>query len=606
MFTKKIIYIIIALLLLAGGLQTLRSFGVFKLVKNINSQKELAAAQSPVLPSGTDFEKYLIVSDNSEANSVETKNQLKAVLTYMQKDFVEVNSKEASVDLAGYDSVFFTFERLDFVSDLKRYIDYAGSGGSLVFLTRPVADNSFESIKALLGIKENAKQAIKARGIKMLSDVLIRAARFKTDSDIILNSSMDIKLDLDIKPLISSYADLPLLWEKNYGKGRFVVFNGTILNVKNNRGLIAGIIGVAKDNLIYPVVNVKMIHIDDFPSPVPLGNNDAIYAEFSRNISQFYREVWWPEMVKIAKKFDIKYSGFVIESYNNLTASPFPAAKSEDIKNLFMYGKELFGIGGEIGLHGYNHQSLAPQGYISQNLGYVPWKSENDMFLSLRELSGFINGVFTNYSLRAYVPPSNILSPEGRKSVLKANPDLKIIASVYLPNKENDVYSQELSISDDKIIEFPRFSAGYEKTDENMWIIYNAVNMYGVFAHFVHPDDVLDLKRSNSKSWTVLAKEFSSMVGEVSQSYGWLRSSTISPAGQELVKYLECKPLIDYKGDDITIYTENFRPDVYCIMRTNKSIINSDNCLYIKIADDAYLITLQGTICKLRLELRKP
>ena len=605
MFTKKIIYIIIALLLLAGGLQTLRSFGVFKLVKNINSQKELAAAQSPVLPSGTDFEKYLIVSDNSEANSVETKNQLKAVLTYMQKDFVEVNSKEASVDLAGYDSVFFTFERLDFVSDLKRYIDYAGSGGSLVFLTRPVADNSFESIKALLGIKENAKQAIKARGIKMLSDVLIRAARFKTDSDIILNSSMDIKLDLDIKPLISSYADLPLLWEKNYGKGRFVVFNGTILNVKNNRGLIAGIIGVAKDNLIYPVVNVKMIHIDDFPSPVPLGNNDAIYAEFSRNISQFYREVWWPEMVKIAKKFDIKYSGFVIESYNNLTASPFPAAKSEDIKNLFMYGKELFGIGGEIGLHGYNHQSLAPQGYISQNLGYVPWKSENDMFLSLRELSGFINGVFTNYSLRAYVPPSNILSPEGRKSVLKANPDLKIIASVYLPNKENDVYSQELSISDDKIIEFPRFSAGYEKTDENMWIIYNAVNMYGVFAHFVHPDDVLDLKRSNSKSWTVLAKEFSSMVGEVSQSYGWLRSSTISPAGQELVKYLECKPLIDYKGD-ITIYTENFRPDVYCIMRTNKSIINSDNCLYIKIADDAYLITLQGTICKLRLELRKP
>ena len=419
MFTKKIIFIIIALLLLAGGFQTLRSFGVFRLVKNINSQKELTSAQSPVLPSGTDFEKYLIVSDNSETNSVETRNQLKAVLTYMQKDFIEKNSKEAAGDLTGYDSVFFTFERLDFVPDLNRYIDYAGSGGSLVFLTRPVADNSFESIKTLLGIKENAKQAINARGIKMLSDVLIRAAGFKTDSDIILNSSMDLKLDSDIKPLISSYADLPLLWEKNYGKGRFVVFNGTILNVKNNRGLIAGIIGVAKDNLIYPVVNVKMIHIDDFPSPVPSGKNDAIYEEFSRNISQFYREVWWPEMVKIAKKFDIKYSGFVVESYNNVSEPPFPAAKSEDIKNLFLYGKELFGIGGEIGIHGYNHQSLAPEGYIVQNLGYLPWKSEHDMFLSLRELSEFIKGVFSNYSLRAYVPPSNILSPEGRKAVLK-------------------------------------------------------------------------------------------------------------------------------------------------------------------------------------------
>jgi hypothetical protein len=310
-------------------------------------------------------------------------------------------------------------------------------------------------------------------------------------------------------------------------------------------------------------------------------------------------------MIKIAKKFDIKYSSFVIESYNNVTEPPFPPAKSEDIKNLLVYGKELLGIGGEIGLHGYNHQSLALQDYVKQDLGYIPWKNEKDMALSLAELKGFINGVFSNYSLKAYVPPSNILSPEGRKAVLEANPDLKIIASVYLQNKENDVYSQELSVADDNIIEFPRFSAGYEKTDNNMWTIYNEVSMYGLFAHFVHPDDVLDDKRNNSKSWTQLSKEFSSMIGEVSQSYSWLRSFTISPAGEELVKYLECRPLIDYKSNDITIYTENFRPDVYCIMRTDKSIISSDKCEYIKIADDAYLITLKDKICSLKLEVKK-
>ncbi len=71
-----------------------------------------------------------------------------------------------------------------------------------------------------------------------------------------------------------------------------------------------------------------MIHIDDFPSPIPAGRDEKIYEEFSRDIPQFYKEVWWPEMIKISKKFDIKYSGFVIENYNNITSQPFEKGDS--------------------------------------------------------------------------------------------------------------------------------------------------------------------------------------------------------------------------------------------------------------------------------------
>ncbi|MBE3094132.1 MAG: DUF2194 domain-containing protein, partial [Actinobacteria bacterium] len=408
----------------------------------------------------------------------------------------------------------------------------------------------------------------------------------------------------DIKPLLKSYTDVPLLWEKDYGKGRFIVFNGTILNAKNNRGILAGIIGIGKENLIYPVINVKMIHIDDFPAPIPAGRDEKIYEEFSRDIPQFYREVWWTEMIKISKKFDIKYSSFVTESYNNNTVPPFPQGDSKDVQNLLIYGKELLGIGGEIGLHGYNHQSLALEGFIKQDLGYIPWKSENDMTGSIKELMRFTKGVFSQYVFKVYVPPSNILSPEGRKAVIEANPDLKIISSVYFPSKEGDAYVQEFSIADDGIIEFPRISAGYENTNETMWSIYNGVNLYGLFAHFVHPDDVLDPKRNGGKNWDQLSKEFTLMVGEVNQDYGWLRSFTISSASLELVKYLECKPQIEYKDDTITIYTENFRPDIYCIMRTKSKIIESVKCDYLKILDDAYLLTLKDAICSLKLEVK--
>lgn len=604
MFIKKITIIIIALLFLAVLFQALRSFGLLKLIKNVNSHIELSQAKSPYIPSGTVFEKYLIVTDKTEANSLETAGQLETVLKYMKKDYSEIDLNQTNIKPSGYDLVFFTFERLDYLTNLIDYTEYVNSGGKIIFVTRPVTDKSFENISQILGVREFSKGVINTRGIKMLSEVMIKTAGFKTGSDLILNSSINLKLSPDAELLMSSFDGNPLLWQKNYGKGRFIIFNGTMLNVKNNRGLLSGIIALGKEDLIYPIINVKMIHIDDFASPVPQGRNEAIYQEFSRDIPQFYREVWWPEIIKIAKKFDIKYSGFVIEAYNSETKPPFTKANSTDIKNLLLYGRELLAIGGEIGMHGYNHQSLAEQGYIKQDLGYNSWANEKDMVLSIKELMRFINSVFSRYFLNAYVPPSNILSPDGRKAVLEANPDLKIIASVYNPNKEGDAYVQELSKADDGIIEFPRFSAGYEKTDESMWTIYNSINMYGLFAHFIHPDDVLDQKRNNNKSWSKLSKEFSSMVGEVNDSFFWLRSFTLSPASMELEKYLDCKTNIEYKGNEIIIYTENFRPDIYTIMRTKKTIVKAENCLYAKVSDDAYILTLQDTVCNLQLEAR--
>ncbi|MCL4417440.1 MAG: DUF2194 domain-containing protein, partial [Actinobacteria bacterium] len=146
-------------------------------------------------------------------------------------------------------------------------------------------------------------------------------------------------------------------------------------------------------------------------------------------------------------------------------------------------------------------------------------------------------------------------------------------------------------------------SAGYENKDETMWSIYNGVNLYGLFAHFVHPDDVLDPGRNGGKSWDQLSKEFTSMIGEVTQSYKWLRSFTISSASQELVKYLESKPKIEYRDNMITIYTENFRPDIYCIMRTKSKIIESEKVDYLRISENAYLLTLKGAVSNLKLEV---
>jgi len=407
-------------------------------------------------------------------------------------------------------------------------MDYVKKGGSLAFLIRPVVDKSFEGIAGFTGIKEYDKKAYNPVGLRFDSDVMLGAESFETDSDIIINSSLKVSLDSQSSIKIEAYDSNPLLWTRGYENGRFIIFNGTMLNMKSNRGVIAAILGLATPDLIYPVMNIKMVHIDDFASPIPAGKDEKIYEEFSRNISQFYSEIWWPDMIKAAKEYGLKYSGFIIEEYDNITTPPFNKADSARTRDMMLYGRELLGIGGKLGLHGYNHQSLAPEGYIIQDLGYKSWNSVEDMAESVTELIKFIHSVFGDYELRAYVPPSNILSPEGRQAVIKANPDLRVIASVYNPNKEEDVYAQEFEIADDSIIEFPRITAGYENNDTQKWNIYNGANLYGLFAHFVHPDDVLDLKRNHGKGWTELYKEFDSLLNEVDAKFGWLRSFTIS------------------------------------------------------------------------------
>jgi hypothetical protein len=92
------------------------------------------------------------------------------------------------------------------------------------------------------------------------------------------------------------------------------------------------------------------------------------------------------------------------------------------------------------------------------------------------------------------------------------------------------------------------------------------------------------------------------MVKEVSEKYSWLRGCTISSAGQELIKYLDCVPIIDYSDDSIDIYTKNFREDIYCIMRTEDKITDVLNCEYKKIAEDAYLLTLKDVYSKIDLD----
>jgi len=597
--------ILMVLLIVAIGFQIARTFIFTRFIKNTNELEELPKSVSAAIPGDIVFNKYLILSDAGESNSIGTLKHIEKVLQYMKIDYDSLDiSDSTGIDPDEYYCIIFSFESLDFMEDLTPYIDFVRKGGSLIFAVRPVIDPHFREISSFLGIDSFDGMEDDARGIKAEAALLAGIDEFKHDLDFIQNSSINIKLkkDPNIRLYLSTFNGIPLLWQTGYEKGRFIIFNGTMLNEKNNRGILTAVISLSGDTMVYPIANIKMVHIDDFPAPIPRGIDESIMEEFNRTIPQFYREIWWSDMVKLSKKHNLKYSGFVIENYGDTVKPPFEMTGRLDEENMLVYGKELLNLGGEIGLHGYNHQSLAPEGFIKQDLGYNSWASQEDMEEAMEILIGFIHSVFRNYRLKAYVPPSNILSDMGRAAIIAANEDLAVIASVYLPNLEGDIYHQEFEMAPDGIIEFPRISSGYHYEPEEMWSIYNALNTHGIFSHFIHPDDILDPDRSRGQSWSELSKDFDLIFEDIERNYSWLNSYTISEGARELIKYIEIVPYIEYSDNKINIYCENFRPDAYFIMRTSKDISGSDNIEYRRFNDNSYVLTLKESHGYIELE----
>ena len=96
--------------------------------------------------------------------------------------------------------------------------------------------------------------------------------------------------------------------------------------------------------------------------------------------------------------------------------------------------------------------------YKNQFDTYRQWKSREDMRLSIEELNRFCTWLFPKEKFQVYVPPSNILSEEGRQILVEDFPQIRAIASIYFPGEFE--YSQDFMVSEDGMIETPRIISG--------------------------------------------------------------------------------------------------------------------------------------------------
>lgn len=520
-------------------------------------------------PKAEQDKECLMLIDGATDTTVAYRKLMMDVLDIMRVgyDTVDVTSRKLP-DLNQYRTVVITFSKLDKIQDsILDIFEWVKKGGRLMFSCSMEPSSVFQVIKQKMGILESGNDFINCSGIKIVSDFMAGAKGQSYLWDNAWDSSLALTLQDGCRVHAVSVGDspTPMVWEYDYGEGRVVVNNHFIAD-KASRGLLAAAYTLLEDVIAYPVLNVSTFFIDDFPSPIPQGESEYLKS-YGRTIDSFYTNIWWPDVLELSRKYGFTYTGGIIEDYNESTEAPF--IRNTNTRQFLDLGGMLLKNGGEICLHGYNHQPLVEQNFdYRDKYTYNKWKSMDEMTLAINEVLGFAQSLYPDARISVYVPPSNILSEEGRTMLTKRIPNIRCIASLYLI--EDIEFEQEFDVSEDGIINLPRVISGYVIDDYMKWAAMNELNLHYVNSHFMHPDDVLDADRGAELGWEVLKSRFESYLNWLYTTAPNIRNMNASRAAAEVERYHYLRVKRTISDNEYKLSLSGFYDYAYLMVRINK------------------------------------
>lgn len=516
----------------------------------------------------------LVITDSDQAGVEDVKDQFDQILLDMKiahRDVdIATDGADAIPSLTSFDRVIVLMPSLDGLGPhLTDLMSWVSAGGSLMLGMTPDNSNYLQAIASKLGIESAGYDYAKAESIVPSEDFMLGGGERYEFSDP-FDSSLSVSLR-DTAHVWAKTGDTgtPLIWSNDCGSGHTVVCNIGIYD-KVMRGFYAAAISLLGDAAAYPVINSAVFFLDDFPSPVPSGDGTYIKRDYGLSIADFYTKVWWRDLQKLAQKYGIRYTGVMIENYEDAVNQTEPARQA-DTTQFRYFGGMLLQMGGELGFHGYNHQPLALWDTDYGTLyDYKTWKNKETLVASLNELIAFQDEVLPNAHGSVYVPPSNILSARARKLIGADVPRIKTIASTYFEDGTDLPYVQEFGVASDGIVEQPRIVSGGMVDDSYMRLAaVSELNMHYVSTHFMHPDDLLDPDRGAKEGWEVYKGGLTDYLDWLTKSAPDLRRQTGSECSGAIQRFSSVTVSVDADADAWTLSLGNFHDEAWLMFRAN-------------------------------------
>lgn len=470
----------------------------------------------------------LLVIDSSQEGVSDAESMLDRVLLDMKVPTVTVDLAQGDEipTLKQYQTMVIAMPNLDPLDEhVLQIMQWVKKGGGVMFAMTPEKTGYLDVIGPQIGIESSAYKYVVTEGITPSKDFMLGGGQtymfsdpFKSSLSVALNDRAQVEA-------VSSNGRTPLVWRSSVESGTAVMCNIGIY-VKMVRGFYASAFSLLSSAMAYPVINSAAFYLDDFPSPVPSGNGKYIKRDYNMSISEFYSQVWWPDLVRLAERYGIRFTGVMIENYGDDTKND--PVRQTDNTQFEYYGGLLLRQNGEIGYHGYNHQPLVlPNTDYGNEYTYVQWPNRKAIVDSLNELIAFQKTVLPAATSSVYVPPSNILSSEGRKIIGEDVPQIRAIASMAFPPDSSLEYVQEFGVAADGVVEAPRIVSGSMVNNSYMRLAaVSELNMHYVSTHFMHPDDLLDEDRGAKEGWETYRKGLEDYLDWLEQSAPSIRMQT--------------------------------------------------------------------------------
>ena len=517
----------------------------------------------------------LVITDTDQAGIEDVKEQFDQILLDMKIAHRDVDlaldGADAIPSLTSYDRVILVMPSLDGLgTHLSDIMSWVSAGGSLMFAMPPDNSSYLQVIAPKLGIESAGYDYVTAESIVPGEDFMIGGGQRCELSDP-FDSSLSVSLRESAHVWAKTGdAGTPLVWSNECGSGRTVVCNIGIYD-KVMRGFYAAAISLLGEATAYPVINSAVFYLDDFPSPVPSGDGAFIKRDYGLSIADFYAKVWWPDLQKLAQQYDIRYTGVMIENYEDAVNQTKPARQA-DTTQFRYFGGMLLQMGGELGFHGYNHQPLALSDTDYKGLyAYHQWPSENAIVSAMDELIDFQKTVLPHTEGSVYVPPSNILSASGLRVLGSKVPQIRTIASTYFEDGTSLPYVQEFGVADDGVVEQPRIISGSMVGNAYMRLAaMSELNMHYVSTHFMHPDDLLDVDRGAAEGWETYKGGLKDYLKWLSATAPDLRRQTGTECSAAIQRYAQLTVTLDSTDTAWTLHLGNFVDEAWLFFRANE------------------------------------
>ena len=550
---------------------------------------------------------YVLYSEDDMSSRALRENLYHTLrMAKMQAVYFHVRDEDASarIEAMSLDDLLVIATELQANDSIVRSIaDFTNGGGNTIFLTRSYVP----ALDTALGITQNRGFARQnAVGISVVGHVFpgidtTSLADFE-------QSVLDVDLQAEVQVLATTADGRPLIWTHAYGEGKFLYVNSTMFHTKKNRGLLLQSLAQLPDFFVTTIFNAVIFNIDDFPAPISLGRHPEIYDNYFMTTLDFFRQVWWPDTYNFARRFNLKLVGLGILTFNSDTVSPLDPPYDITLRQWAYFGRRLLETGGELGIHGYNHQSLALVGQmLFEDYGYTPWESQQTMEEGLRILAQKIRELFGDIRIFSYVPPSNIISREGRLALRNVFPDIRVFAGLYTGTPEPGLLLQEFGRDPyvPEVVSFPRISSGYLVDDELRWVIYNAIAHYGLVHHFVHLDDVFDEVRSGGLSWEEMDRQINALFAEIRRHFPFLRPMTLLEAYDYFIKTEELEIFVNASAGEINLHYSIAVAPVYHFLRLREQSIRSvEGGTFQLVCRDNNLYLIRGNAGQVRILVR--